>query len=141
MEAEIRARAEQPTLTGRVHLTGALPRADALARLAGSDLFTFASRTETQGLVLAEALAAGLPAIAVDGPGVRDSIRDGVDGRVVAAEPEATIAARLASGMVDLARDERAREGMAARARSDAGRFAIEARIEQVERLYTAVAG
>ncbi len=141
MESEIRARVEQPTLSGRVHLTGALPRADALALLAGSDLFAFASRTETQGLVLAEALAAGLPAIAVEGPGVRDSVRDGVDGRIVSADDEASLTSRLASAMVELARDEPAREGMAARAGSDADRFAVEARTEQVERLYTAVAG
>ena len=75
---------------GRVHLTGALPRLEALARLRAADLFAFASRTETQGLVLAEALAAGLPAIAIEGPGVADSVRDGVDGRIVAAEPDST---------------------------------------------------
>ncbi len=136
MEAGLRARAEAPTLAGRVHLTGALPRPEALALLSGADLFVFASRTETQGLVLAEALAAGLPAVAVEGPGVRDSVRDAVDGRVVPADPAATRAARLAAAVLDLAADDAARRTMAARARSDASRFAVEARVEEVEGLY-----
>ena len=51
--------------------------------MAGADLFAFASQTETQGLVLAEALAVGLPVVALAGPGVEDSVRDGVDGVVV----------------------------------------------------------
>ena len=74
-EEELRRRAA--AFGGRVHLTGALPRLEALARLRAADLFAFASRTETQGLVLAEALAAGLPAVAIEGPGVADSVATG----------------------------------------------------------------
>lgn len=141
MERELRARADAPVLAGRVHLTGALPRPEALALIAGADVFAFASVTETQGLVLAEALAAGLPAVAIEGPGVRDSVRDGVDGRVVAAEPERTRAPRLAAAIVGLAADDTARRAMAGRARSDASRFAVEARVEEVERLYRSLLG
>ena len=140
MEAGLRERAETPTLAGRVHLTGELPRREALATLAGADLFAFASRTETQGLVLAEALAAGLPAIAVDGPGVRDSVRDGVDGRVLPAEPAETRARHLAAALEEISRDEAMRRSMADRARADAGRFAIERRVEEIESLYRALA-
>ena len=102
-ETDLRRRAE--ALGGAVHLTGALPRLEALALLRGADLFAFASRTETQGLVLAEALAAGLPAVAVEGPGVADSVRDGVDGRIVSAEPEATRAERLGIALAALVED------------------------------------
>jgi 1,2-diacylglycerol 3-alpha-glucosyltransferase len=49
-----------------------------------SDLFLFPSHTDTQGLVIAEALAFSLPVIAFDGPGQRDSIADGENGFVVA---------------------------------------------------------
>ena len=124
---------------GRVHMTGALPRLEALARLRATDLFVFASRTETQGLVLSEALAAGLPAIAVEGPGVADSVRDGIDGRIVAAAPEPTRAARLGSALGDLVTDGGLRAGMAERARDDAGRFALSARVAQIEAIYRAV--
>ena len=42
--------------------------------------FVFASQTETQGLVIAEAMAAGNPVVALDGPGVREIVRDGENG-------------------------------------------------------------
>jgi len=139
--AALRRRAESPDLAGRVLLAGSLPRPEALARLAGADLFLFTSRTETQGLVLAEALSAGLPAIAVDGPGVRDSVRDGVDGVIVSAEPAPSLVDRLAAAVTSLAVDDVRRSVMGEQARTDAGRFAVERRVAEVETLYRAAAG
>lgn len=140
-EADLRRRAAEPDLAGRVAFTGMLPRVEALARLRGADAFAFASRTETQGLVLAEALAAGLPAVAVAGPGVADSVRDGVDGVIVAAEPAATRPDRLGDALASLLTDAPRRAAMAERASADAGRFAVAARVGQVERLYRSVIG
>lgn len=137
----VRERAERADLAGRVHLAGALPRVEALRTIAGADLFAFASRTETQGLVLAEALASGLPAVAVDGPGVRDSVRDGVDGRVVPASPPDERCEALAATIVELAGDGELRSRMAERAADDADRFALERRVAQVEELYRSVRG
>jgi len=51
--------------------------ADAYAAM---DWFVFASQTETQGIVLAEAMAAGKPVVALDGPGVREILKDGKNG-------------------------------------------------------------
>lgn len=137
-EAEVRARATRPDLAGRVALVGALPRTEAMARLRGSDLFVFTSRTETQGLVLAEALACGLPAVAVAGPGVADSVRHGVDGIVVDAMPEADRAARLADAISALVAEPARRADLARRAAADADRFAIATRIEAIEAVYRA---
>jgi len=135
-EHRLGARAEARDLAGRVHLAGALPRPRALALIAGGDLFAFTSRTETQGLVLAEALTAGLPAIAVDGPGVRDSVRDRVDGVVLAADPPASLIERLAEAIVNMADDDQGRSAMGERARTDAERFGVEHRVAEVEALY-----
>lgn len=44
---------------------------------AAMDVFTFTSISETQGLAVAEALAAGIPVIALDSPGVREMLRTG----------------------------------------------------------------
>jgi 1,2-diacylglycerol 3-alpha-glucosyltransferase len=53
-----------------------------------SDLFIFASLTETQGLVLTEAMASGLPVIALDAPGSRDIICNEINGFLVQSEQE-----------------------------------------------------
>ncbi|WP_299944887.1 glycosyltransferase [uncultured Microbulbifer sp.] len=50
------------------------------------DTFVFASTTETQGLVLSEAMAAGIPVIALNATGAREVVRDRVNGRLVTEE-------------------------------------------------------
>jgi len=44
------------------------------------DLLVFASHTETQGMVLIESMAAGVPVLALDAPGVREVVDNGVNG-------------------------------------------------------------
>ncbi|HNB54009.1 MAG TPA: glycosyltransferase, partial [Anaerolineales bacterium] len=73
----------------RVEFTGTLPFADIPRYLKAADLFGFASTSETQGLVTMEALAAGLPVVAVDATGTRDVIRNGQDGLLTTDDPDA----------------------------------------------------
>jgi len=77
-----------------------------------ADLFVFASETETQGLVLAEAAASGLPSVAVSAPGCDEVVRDGETGLLTKNEPAA-----LAEAAIGLLLDEARRRGMAERAR------------------------
>ena len=58
---------------------------------ASADAFVFPSRSETQGLVLVEALAAGVPIVALDTPQTRDVL--GPAGRLVRDDPAACAAA------------------------------------------------
>lgn len=51
-----------------------------------ADLFLFASKTETQGIVILEALAAETPVVAVRATGVSDLIKDGENGYCVKEE-------------------------------------------------------
>jgi glycosyltransferase involved in cell wall biosynthesis len=138
-EAALRDRATRADLAGRLHLTGHLPRMVGISLLRAADLFAFASRTETQGLVLAEALAAGLPVVALDGPGVRDSVRDGVDGFVLPAEPAEDRAVRLAAAIGSLAADPMRRAAMATAAAEGATRFDAAGRVVAVVELYREV--
>ena len=131
----VRRRIAQPDLQGRVALTGRLPHGEALAQLRGCDLFAFASQTETQGLVLAEALAAGVPVAALRGPGVADSVRDEVDG-IVADPGGQGPAAALGAAIRALAADPQRRGALAAHARADADRFAVARRIGETVELY-----
>jgi glycosyltransferase involved in cell wall biosynthesis len=138
-EAALRHRAAAADLGARVALTGRVPRPEALGLVRGSDLFVFASRTETQGLVLAEALTAGLPVVALAGPGVEDSVRDGIDGQVVRGRSEGERGAKLADAILGLAADPEQRRRLAAAAAADAARFDQAGRIEEVVRLYNEV--
>jgi glycosyltransferase involved in cell wall biosynthesis len=135
-EASLRERTVRPDLAGRVHLTGMRPRLEALALIKGVDLLATASRTETQGLVLAEALAAGVPVVALDGPGVADSVRHQVDGVIVPAEPAGERGSRLAAAMRELIRDPERRARLAAAAGAGAERFDVAARIGSMVKLY-----
>ena len=72
-----------------IHFTGYVEREEILAQYyREADLFLFASLTETQGLVIAEALAAKTPVVAVDAPGVRDVIKDNKGGYLVPEDVE-----------------------------------------------------
>ncbi len=66
-----------------VHFTGFL-RGEALAEAyAAADLFVFASETETFGNVVLEALASGVPAVAVSRGGVTETVLPGRTGVLV----------------------------------------------------------
>ena len=83
-------------LADRLRLTGALSGADLVDAYAAMDLFVFASQSETQGLVLAEAMAAGVPVVAVDASGVREVVRDHANGRLLPTESLPDFVATLA---------------------------------------------
>lgn len=71
----------------RVKFVGFVPREDVDRYYAAADLFVFSSITETQGLVVQEAMSYGLPAIVAHGGGASASVVSGENGFVVKCEP------------------------------------------------------
>jgi len=67
-------------LNDSVTFTGVLPRNLIVHCYASADLFVFPSVTETQGLVIGEAKAAGLPVVAVRAFGPAEIVAHGIDG-------------------------------------------------------------
>ena len=95
---------------------------DVYAAFRAADLFAMSSNTEGFPNALCEAMAAGLPAVVYDcGAGVREIVRDGVDGVLVRDDGPQPFAAALERLMAD---DEE-RQRLAARAPEVVQRFSV----------------
>jgi glycosyltransferase involved in cell wall biosynthesis len=121
-EAELRARCAEQGAADRLHLAGSLSGSKLADAYAAADVFAFASQSETQGMVLTEAMAAGLAVVAVDANGVREVVRDGENGRLLAREDVEAFAAAL-DWIATRSTAERA--ALVAQARATAERFSL----------------
>lgn len=134
-EPALRRHAAASHVAGRIHFHGGMARASLPQYYRAADLFMFASETETQGLVLAEAHASGLPAVAVRASGVDEVVQDGETGVLTKAETSELSDAAI--GLL-LDHDRRAAMGQAAR-RVAAERFCatgqVKAMVGQYKRL------
>jgi len=83
-------------LANRLHFTGPLGGQDLVDAYHAMDVFAFASQSETQGMVITEAMATGAPVVAVDAAGVREVLRDGKNGRMIPTEDRAAFVESLA---------------------------------------------
>ena len=112
---------ERPMLEGRLgeaaRFVGFRSGMDLADHYAAADLFAFASRTETFGNVVLEAMATALPVIVLAEGGPADLVESGING--LAIDPEAPPEA-FAEAIVGLANDPARREGMAEHARKAA---------------------
>ena len=104
--------------------------------LANADLFVSASRIEGFGNAIWEALACGVPVVAMDaGPPVRRIVRHGIDGLIVSQNTMAALADALAKVMGD----ETTRAAYASRAPEVVVRFPFESALERWEELFRAI--
>jgi len=133
-EKRLRAQAADLGLRERVIFAGALPHRQALAAIAAGDLFLYASQTETQGIVVVEAMAAGVPVVAVDAAGVAEAVADGRTGLLAPADAEALAARALA-----LLDDPVRRRSMGIAAREAARAYALDAVTDRMESLYASL--
>jgi GalNAc-alpha-(1->4)-GalNAc-alpha-(1->3)-diNAcBac-PP-undecaprenol alpha-1,4-N-acetyl-D-galactosaminyltransferase len=124
----VRRVVDELSLRGRIHLRGFAD--DAYDVLLGADLFVSASCVEGFGNAIWEALACGVPVVAMEcGAPVRSLLRDGVDGILVGTESTTALAKALASLMGDDAR----RAAMASRAPEVVERYSIESSLRAWE--------
>jgi 1,2-diacylglycerol 3-alpha-glucosyltransferase len=91
LRQRLEAQAQRLGVDGRVCFTGALAPAAMPDAYAAADMLLFPSLSESQGLVLVEAMAAGLPIIAADSPQTREVLAEA--GQVAPPRPEALAAA------------------------------------------------
>lgn len=79
-EDELREEINANKLASCIHLIGAVPYEDVSNVLAAADVFITASISEVHPLTVIEAMAAGLPTIAIESPGISDTVIPGRTG-------------------------------------------------------------
>jgi glycosyltransferase involved in cell wall biosynthesis len=117
-EKALRSMVEKAGLQKKVFFAGTVSKEEVPNYYAGADLFVFASVTETQGLVIAEAKAAGLPVIAVEAYGVKEMVEHGVDGFLTGLDKKEFTARALT-----LLKNEKLKEEFSRRAKINARKF------------------
>lgn len=123
-------------LTERVIFVGQLPWERLVAPYQQASLFVFASKTETQGLVVMEAMTAGLPVVAVRAMGVADLVQSGETGILVDDGEEA-----FAEACLELLTDEPRRRELGRRACAWARAHSAQASVAQLIAIYEGVQG
>lgn len=86
--AEYEKRCEDLRIQDEVIFTGTVPNSETAAYFGAADAFLFASKTETQGIVVLEAFAGAAPVLAVRASGVEDLVTTGVNGILTGEDPK-----------------------------------------------------
>ncbi|MBE0534340.1 MAG: glycosyltransferase [Phycisphaerae bacterium] len=136
MRTQIEAMFDDYGLADRLFAVGRLegkPLSDAYAAF---DVFAFASKTETQGLVLVEAMAAGAPVVALNAPGVREVLHNGRNGLMVDIEETGAFAAAL---RWICTRSPQQRKLLSEHARQTAWEFTLDRCAAQTLKMYRSV--
>ncbi|MCJ8283543.1 MAG: glycosyltransferase family 1 protein [Rivularia sp. ALOHA_DT_140] len=115
---------------------GYLTGTDLASAFASSDAFVFPSRTETLGLVLLEAMAAGCPVVAARSGGIPDIVTDGVNGYLF--EPSSDDVGAI-DATLRLLEEKQEREVIRQNAREEAERWGWSAATRQLQTFYEGV--
>ncbi|NEQ22291.1 MAG: glycosyltransferase [Microcoleus sp. SIO2G3] len=117
------------------HFVGYLTGKELGSAFASADAFIFPSRTETLGLVLLEAMAAGCPVVAARSGGIPDIVTDGVNGYLFDPTDEEG-AIKATQRLLD---NQEERETLRRNARTEAERWGWAAATRQLQNYYRSV--
>lgn len=118
-----------------ITFTGMIPKGPEVDNIFGAaDIFVFPSITETQGIVIAEAMASGTTVMAADRMGQKDIIKHNVNGLLV--EPEAD---EFTKSLNILINDPELRESLSSQGKIDALEFSEENSARKMNDLYEKV--
>lgn len=126
----------QAGLEDVVCFTGGVSNENVKDYLFASDLFLFASKSETQGIVLAEAMAAGLPVAVIRACGVNDIVEDQENGCLSREDEE-----EFAAGVCRILRGQTYRERLKEGAKRTAELYRMEAIAKEAEAGYVLACG
>lgn len=133
MQEKLELRLQEAGVAGRAHFPGVLKDQDAVDAYHAMDIFAFSSKSETQGMVVTEAMASGLPVVALDAPGVREVVSDKKNGRLLKKERTEDFLKAL-QWCADL--NEKKRADLVEGAKETAGRFSKDRCTKKLLRVY-----
>ena len=120
---------------------GYLAGEELAAAYASGDAFVFPSSTETLGLVLLEAMAAGCPVVGANRGGIPDIVSDGINGCLYDPEGPDGGAASLTAAVQRLLGDTGERQSLRNNARQEAERWGWAGATEQLRGYYRTLLG
>ena len=133
-EAVLRALAADLGIASQARFLGTLPPADLACLLRESDVFAMMSTTETQSMVLLQAMASGVPVVAADSRALPEFVGP-TNGLLVDPHDPAALAAVLSGLLASPAQ----RQGMGQAGRRLAEEFSTETITDRWETLYRSV--
>lgn len=134
--ADVARAAAASGLGERLHVLGAVP--GAAGALGDLDVFVLASRFEGGPYAPLEAMRAGVPVVLTDAVGNRDTVVDGVSGRLVPVDDPGA----LAAAATEVLRDTELRARLVAEGRRRvAAHFDVRQMGAELDALYTELAG
>ena len=128
---ELRNLAAQLGVQNEIICTGFVDAAQIPDFLAAGDIFVFASRSETQGVSISEALVSGLPCVVVGAMGAAEAVTPAENGFVVPPNEE-----KFRASVQKLIGNRDLREKMAASARKSAPTLALQNNVDKLEKIY-----
>lgn len=133
-KSRLEAKVVEAGMDERIVFAGNMSPRQVIGYYLAADLFVFASTSETQGMVLLEAMAGGCPVVAVRASGVYDVIKDGYNGYKV---PESTES--WARAVASLLEDSQRLRTLSENSQTFAENYSLEKITQKVLRLYRRV--
>ncbi len=137
-EEQMREQAKKAGIAEQCHFAGKLEGQKLADAYHAQDLFVFSSKSETQGMVLAEAMTCGKPVVALDAPGAREVVRNGENGRLLSENTPAGQFAEAIGELYELLQKgaPEAKEALNAAVAKTAGSFSLDTCMGHMCELY-----
>ncbi len=136
-QTELQNLAHELNVADKTFFLGALTGKELVSAYKSADVFMFASTTETQGMVVVEAMACELPVVAISAPGVRDCVMNGENGYLVEEGQIDDFAERV----LTLIHEPELLTRLRRKAKETARRFSLARTTAQLERVYKRLVG
>ncbi|MBI2252132.1 MAG: glycosyltransferase family 4 protein [Armatimonadetes bacterium] len=124
-------KAENLNLKDRIIFLGYLKIEELIDYYTAACVFLFSSFTETQGLVVQEALACGCPVVAVKAPGTDEAVIDGFNGFLTSFNKE-----EFSARVLEILQNPQKRETFSQNALKDSEKFSIILKAKELQEVY-----